>query len=345
MRLRIEKAVYGGSGLARAEGKAIFVPFTLPGEEVEARIVSDKGGFATAELESVVEPSPVRIEPPCQYFGRCGGCHYQHAAYAAQVEMKLAILRESLERAHVPDIPAITLVTAEPLGYRNRIRLHVRTSPFSLGYNLRNSREHLPVDNCPIAAPILQQAIQGLNREGMRIGIPQFATEIELFTDATESVLLLSFWTSRPASYARQFCDKMTPLLRQIVPQLEGIGVFAAEKNRITSRLVAHEGSESIEYRTSTHKYRVSLGLFFQVNRFLIDRIVELVTAGETGSVAWDLYAGVGLFLPTFGRIFPGNHRRRVVCARRAGSARESFREAAACCRCRHDGFFAPDDR
>src|ERR1700749_1109914 len=132
MKLRIEKAIYGGSGLARAEGKAVFVPFTLPGEEGEAEIVSDKGGFATAEVKAILEPSPARTQPPCPYFGRCGGCHYQHAEYAFQVEMKGAILRESLERAHIREMPAIEPVSAEPLGYRNRIRLHIQKNPFAL---------------------------------------------------------------------------------------------------------------------------------------------------------------------------------------------------------------------
>ncbi|MGC1158826.1 MAG: TRAM domain-containing protein, partial [Acidobacteriaceae bacterium] len=83
MKLLIEKAVYGGSGLSHDDGKAVFVPFTLPGETVEAEIVADKGGFSTAELQSVLEPSPARTQPPCPYFGQCGGCHYQHAIYEA----------------------------------------------------------------------------------------------------------------------------------------------------------------------------------------------------------------------------------------------------------------------
>jgi 23S rRNA (uracil1939-C5)-methyltransferase len=296
VKLRIEKPVYGGSGLARASGKAVFVPFTLPGEEVEAEMVSDKGGFATAELLSILQSSSARTEPPCSYYGSCGGCHYQHAAYAAQIEMKLAILRESLKRAHVPDVPAITPVTAEPFGYRNRIRLHVQANPFSLGYKLRSSSRHLAVDTCPIAAPILQSAIQILSRHGLRLGIPQVATEIELFTNSAESRILLSFWTRRAAPAARQFCDTVAPLLQQNLPELRGIGVFAADNDRPTSRLLARQGFESIHYRAAAHQYRVSLGSFFQINRFLIDRLVEIVTAGESGELAWDLYAGVGLF-------------------------------------------------
>ena len=295
MKLRIEKPIYGGSGLARADGKAIFVPFTLPGEEVEAEIVSDKGGFSTAELQSVLEPSPARTAPPCPYFGKCGGCHYQHAIYATQIEVKLAILRESLERARITDIPTITPVTAEPLAYRNRIRLHIQKNPFSLCYKFRKSHTNLPVNTCPIASPILQRTIEILNREGQSLDLAESVTEIELFTNPEESDLLVSLWTDRPVSVAKQFLDKMSPLLRQIFPKIQAIGIFATERNRATSKLLAHTGPEFLTYTSNRH-YRVGLGSFFQVNRFLIDPLVDLVTAGEQGSLAWDLYAGVGLF-------------------------------------------------
>ena len=296
MKLRIEKAVYGGSGLARADGKAVFVPFALPGETIDAAITEDKGGFARAQLQSVVEPSAARVQPPCPYFARCGGCHYQHAGYPVQIKMKLAILRESLERAHIRDLPDIRSINAEPFGYRNRIRLHIQKNPFSLSYKLWNSHDNLPVDSCPIAAPILQRAIQALNREQAGPGLAAFVTEIELFTDSTESTCLISLWTDRPVSAAKQAFEKMSPTLLQIVPAVQGVGLFVAEKGRAAGRLVALAGSDSLLYAAGHSGYRVSLSSFFQVNRFLIDPLVRLVTQDESGDVAWDLYAGVGLF-------------------------------------------------
>lgn len=106
MKLCIEKAIYGGSGLARADGKAVFVPFTLPGEVVEAHVTEDRTSYASADLDRVLEASSARVSAPCPYFGECGGCHYQHATYAQQLEMKVQILRETLERAHLKEIPA-----------------------------------------------------------------------------------------------------------------------------------------------------------------------------------------------------------------------------------------------
>jgi 23S rRNA (uracil1939-C5)-methyltransferase len=322
VKLRIEKPVYGGSGLARADGKAVFVPFTLPGEEVEAIITQDKGGFAKADLQSVIEPSPARVQPPCPYFGRCGGCHYQHAAYSAQVEMKLAILRESLDRAHLRDLPEIHAITAEPFGYRNRIRLHAQKNPFSLGYKFRNSHDILSVDSCPIAAPMLQRALQTLNKEGAGLQLATFVTEVELFTDPAQSVLLVSLWTDRPVAAVKQLFEETSLSLRQLLPEVQGVGLFEAEKGRAPGRLLAHAGSESLFYAGADFKYRVSLGTFFQVNRFLVDPLVRLVTDGETGAIAWDLYAGVGLFSVSLGQSFSS-----VVAVESSPSAVSDLRE------------------
>src|SRR5512134_481978 len=104
MQLTIEKLIYGGDGLARlpadehGPGKAVFLPFVLDGEKVEADLTEQKPGFARARVASIVETSAHRIAPACPYFGRCGGCHYQHASYEHQLEVKTAILRETLRR-------------------------------------------------------------------------------------------------------------------------------------------------------------------------------------------------------------------------------------------------------
>jgi len=304
VKLRIEKPIYGGSGLARADGKAIFVPFTLPGEEVEARIIQDKGGFANAELQAILEPSSARTQPSCPYFGQCGGCHYQHATYAAQVEMKRAILRETLERARLREITEIEAVAAAPFGYRNRVRLHIQSNPFTLCYRFRKSHENLPITTCPIAAPVLQRAIEIFNMEGQRLRLAEFVTELELFTNADGSALLLSLWTGVSASSAQQVLEKLSPQLRQILPELRGIAAFSTEKARNSSPILAQSVADALLYMSGSHKYRVSLGSFFQINRFLIDPLVQLVTAEEQGSVAWDLFAGVGLFSVPLARAF-----------------------------------------
>ena len=296
MKLHVEKPLYGGAGLARHEGQAIFVPFTLPGETVEAHLVENKGSYSTAEVDAVLEPSPARTDPPCPYFGPCGGCHYQHATYAAQVEMKIAILRETLERARIRNIPAIAVLTGEPLGYRNRIRLHVQREPFALCYKLRRSHANLPVATCPIAAPSLQNAIAILTREAAALGFADWATEVELFTNSDDSALLAALWTKHPDREAPRLLKELRPRLQQHLPTLVGAGVFSVEQRRQPSRLLAHTGESFLRYQLGGRSYRVSIGSFFQVNRSLLDPLVDSVTANESGAAAWDLYSGVGLF-------------------------------------------------
>ncbi len=296
MKLHIERMIYGGAGLARAEGKAVFVPFALPGETVEARVSEEKRGYATAEIETVIEASAERVPAPCRYFGACGGCQYQHANYAAQVEMKRAILRETLERARIREIPEIAVVMSEPFGYRNRVRLHVERHPFALCYKRRNSNVNLPVKECPIAAPLLERAITALNGAGEQLALGEWARSIELFTNEDESSLLVALWTERDSSEANRALTAIWPKLRDLLPEVAGAGAFSVERRPRASRLLARAGEESLRYRVDKHGYRVSLGSFFQASRFALESLVRLAVVGDGGGRAWDLYAGVGLF-------------------------------------------------
>ena len=121
--VQIEKPIYGGAFLARLEGKATFVPLTLPCEQARIRIMEDKRSYATAEPEEIVSPSKDRVQPRCPHFGFCGGCSYQHSSYEAQLDLKTQILLETFQRAGVPHPEQIGVLAGEPWGYRNRIRL------------------------------------------------------------------------------------------------------------------------------------------------------------------------------------------------------------------------------
>lgn len=127
--LQIEKLVYGGSGLARVEGRVILTPLVLPGEVVTAEPV-DK---LHARLLSIEQPAAERVAPPCPYFGTCGGCHYQHAPYAYQLQQKVTILREVLQRVGKWDAPTnIEVISGHEWNYRNRVQLHIENG--RIGY-------------------------------------------------------------------------------------------------------------------------------------------------------------------------------------------------------------------
>ena len=319
MRLRIEKAVYGGAGLARDGGKAVFVPFTLPGEVVEAHITDDRGSYANAELDAVLEASADRAEPACAYFGECGGCHYQHAGCTTQVEMKAQILRESLERARIGEIPPIDVVNGETRGYRNRIRLHVDRTTSTLCYKKRGSHANLTVRECPIAAPVLEEALTEFQDHVKEWRLGACFDEVEFFTDAEQATVLLTLWSWRSRAEAHEDLERLWPQMVEVLPKLIGAAVLSSARGKAQGAMVAQAGEQALTYRAATKGYRVSLGSFFQVNRFLIDALVELVVADRSGQLAWDLYAGVGLFA----RALASRFERVMAVEAAAGSVRD----------------------
>ncbi|WP_158911807.1 23S rRNA (uracil(1939)-C(5))-methyltransferase RlmD [Granulicella sp. L56] len=306
MMLRIEKAVYGGAGLAhQAEGegtgRAVFVPFTLPGELVEASATESKAGIINAELVQVIEASSDRVKPKCAHFGECGGCHYQHANYKAQLEIKMEILRETLERAGLVKLPEVEVHAGEPWHYRNRIRLRVAKvdGVLRVGYLRRGSNDFLPIEMCPIAAPILWRAAEALLELAETSDAARWMekiTEVEFFTTQDESALQMTVFTQHRVAGFDAFCER----LQELLPELVGAGasMLHAEGSRRAERprVIASWGAEGLSYAVAGEKYWVSRGGFFQVNRFLVDDLVRMVTSGRQGALAWDLYAGVGLF-------------------------------------------------
>ena len=207
MHLTIEKLIYGGDGLARlpaderGRGKTVFAPFVLEGEQVEAALVEEKPGFARARVTEIQQASARRIEPNCPYFQRCGGCHYQHAKYEHQLEIKAGILKENLRRIAKLELDTeLKIHPSPPWNYRNRSRLQIRTEPdFAVGYFKFNSHELLPVEQCPISSPLINRAIVALwhwGRATLGRDAPSIAArmpalqgfeEIEFFANAEDT--------------------------------------------------------------------------------------------------------------------------------------------------------------
>jgi 23S rRNA (uracil1939-C5)-methyltransferase len=327
MKLSIEKIVYGGDGLARTDDdRTVFVPFTLPGEVVEVTAVRSGKGAAEANVERLLHSSPDRVSPRCIHFGSCGGCQLQHANYEAQLEIKREVLLESLQRAGLPYSPPITTHATEAWEYRNRIRVRIAKDgkEFRAGYLRRASNEFLPISMCPIAAPLLWTALEAVLASAEH-EVLEKTQELELFTDAEQSKLQLRFFVSRKVSSDMflRLCTK----LQQRVPEMAGAGTMVMEhagKNRQATRFRTDLswGTDGLRYLVGEESYWVSRGGFFQVNRLLLDRFVQLVTEGRQGALAWDLYAGVGLF----SRVLAKNFTEVVAVEADAGDLIASFR-------------------
>jgi 23S rRNA (uracil1939-C5)-methyltransferase len=314
----IEKAIYGGAFLTRIEGKATFVPFALPGEQARVRIVEDKRGYAMAEAEQIVTIAPERVAPRCSHFSVCGGCHYQHATYKTQLDFKQAILRETMQRGGVQPPDEIAALSANPWAYRNRIRLafDAHGNP---GYRGLRSHSIIPIRECPIAAPLLIEAAR-VFAEVVRQSAPALRpTELSLFCDADETALLASVFTASPRNV--RFED-LAKAVHDRIPALQGAELIAEGSASERPSTVSQWGATSVTYRAAGFDYRVDHGAFFQVNRWLVDALVDQVTANQSGSLAWDLFAGVGLFARRLTSAFA-----RVVAVESAPSAVKSLQE------------------
>jgi 23S rRNA (uracil1939-C5)-methyltransferase len=324
--LQIEKLIYGGDGLARlpadahGRGKTAFVQFVIPGEQVEASPVATRPGFVRARLDRVLTASPERTEPACPYFVRCGGCHYQHINYEAQLRYKAEILRETLRRtAKLELAQEIQLHASEPWNYRNRTRMSVRHAPaFALGYFRHESHDVLPVEGCPISSPLINQAIAAvwkLGRDGL---VPQFLHGLQFFANHDDTKLLVEAYVRPTCPDTKLIGADLQPFaaaFHNALPQLVGVIVFPTsavddETRQRTPLTAIHAeasqaiGDGSLLYHAVRHDYRVSGGSFFQTNRFLTETLVQLVIAGSKGRGALDLYAGVGLFTAQLARNF-----------------------------------------
>jgi 23S rRNA (uracil1939-C5)-methyltransferase len=276
MEVGIEKLVFGGDGLARHEGRVVLAPYVLPGERVLVETTGRHKNVLRARPRSVIESSPERTPARCQHFMKCGGCQYQHASYAYQVAQKVQVLREVLQRVgKIGWTGEIGAVSGPEWAYRNRIQLHFDSG--RMGFHAPGSHRLQEIAECPVASPKLQEVIAALRPLPGDRRWPWFLRSVEFFTNETD--LQVNVLDSGDRRLARSFFDWLA--------------------SRIPGA-----GASYLAYATAAGTFRVSHKAFFQVNRFLIDDLVRVAVEGVSGELAWDLYAGVGLFSAALARQF-----------------------------------------
>jgi 23S rRNA (uracil1939-C5)-methyltransferase len=256
----IEKLVYGGDGLAHVGSQAVFTPLAAPGDFARIRIVECERNYARGVIEALLDPSPLRRTPPCQYFGACGGCQLQHLDYPAQLEAKVSFVRESLRRIGAIEWDEeIRMRSSEEFGYRSRAEIKVardENGRARIGYFRSGSREVCEVESCPILAPAANRELQRLHAESSLV--PNDATRVYL-TAGDDEV---------------------------IVTPANGEDGRAAE---FDSMGTAHQRIAGINYGFGVRS-------FFQGNRLLVEDLIKEAVGEVSGGFAVDLYAGVGLF-------------------------------------------------
>ena len=277
--INIEKCVYGGDGLGHlADGRAVFVPFTLPGERIKIEFGDEKGKFVHAGLLEVLEPSPKRVEPPCPHFGVCGGCHYQMLAYEDQVQLKAAILREQLERLgglHFDQAPEFT-ASPHPFSYRNQVQFHPLADG-RLGYMSAEGNQLIPIQTCLLP-------LQGIREAWPLIDIAedQDLTRVNFREDSRGEILALL-----------EGMDPEPPDLETELP------ISLAYKAKDSPRLFMLAGEDSLYFSLQGKNFLVSPESFFQVNQevaeAMLTHVLSMLQSTSIPEVL-ELYSGVGFF-------------------------------------------------
>jgi 23S rRNA (uracil1939-C5)-methyltransferase len=304
---QVTSMAYGGEGIGRWNGKAVFVPYAIPGESVTAEIIEDRGRYARARLVQVTAPSTDRVDPPCPHFGpeRCGGCAWQHVGYQAQLDYKTSIVRDQLVRlGHVTDPllrPALGM--DNPWGYRNHLQLAV-TAGGRLGFQTVGSHRTIVVDQCPIAHPLVASMVSD-SEGGDSWRLPPG---------------LAGDWVRRAAPRAGINTDQRLLVLEsgRQPPVVRGAWPFAVAVET-GARVIPLAGRPHIEERLGGLVFRYSPRSFFQVNTAQAERLVELVARyvnPQGDETLLDCFCGVGVFgLLLAGRV------RRVIGVEESASA------------------------
>jgi 23S rRNA (uracil1939-C5)-methyltransferase len=297
----VGKPLYGGAFATNGCGE---LPFVLSGEQVETG----------AALPCVVSPSPERVAPQCPHFTVCGGCQYQMASYREQLAIKRSVLTSLLAPLKL-DLPEIVEHTDEEYGYRNRIRLRVERvdGVLQFGYNERGSTRFLAITRCPIAAPVLWECAQSLLRAAQSNEDVSYwlnsASDVELFANETLERVQVTLFVA-PRTKAKQgSIESALAAVQTEAAFIMGVGALAIDpKTGPTGRVIAEAGASGLTYRVLNENYWIARGGFFQVNRFLLPELVKLVSSRDgkprSGKLAWDLFAGVGLFSRVLARSF-----------------------------------------
>lgn len=269
---KIEQIVNGGWGLLRSDEGVVFVNYVIPGEEVSYRIKEQARGVLWGEVIEVLEPSSHRVKPPCPYFGKCGGCVFQHIDYNHQLTIKEEILGDDLRRIGGVDCRIKSLRQSPP--YHNRIRARMKGyEDGRLGFIRKGTNDVLPIDRCLLFPDAINQFLEKWNS----LDEPPFFYQLDIFFNPQSKNLYV--YLSHPPKEPVKKILKSFP------------GVIFSWKGK------EDNGVSPLTIRDST--YYVSPDAFFQVNPYQWENMLAAVESYlEDSPRMIDLYCGVGFFIP-----------------------------------------------
>jgi len=296
VQVQIESVAFRGYGVARIKGKVVFIPYTLTGDQAWVELIEEKKNYSMGRLIQIIEPSVFRVDPPCPFFGRCGGCQWQHIDSSIQGELKKEIFAGILRQiGRLKEIPSIQ-VFPSPQSFGYRIRTQLKGKGKALGYFEERSHQIVGVQECQIVHPLINQMISFIRKMFLPFSRME---EIEINVSPDEGKGVLIFHSlSLERKTEKVFGDLLQnhALFKGIViVKKEGLNLFGDPTLNFTISL-----SQTREKRNL--KFRISSGSFSQINleqnQTLIQTVLQFSEVNKEDRVL-DLYAGVGnLTLP-----------------------------------------------
>ena len=280
--VRFEKMVYGGDCMGRLpDGRAVFVPFVLPGECAEIELTESKERFARGRLVTLLQGSPERVQPACPYFSRCGGCSYQHIAYTQQLKLKKDLVIDQLQRiGKLSNLPPMEIVPSpNPFAYRNQVQFHPAVQPdgtLSLGFKQEASDQVLPIENCLLASPEMNDLLRQLQLE------PDSGIDRVVLREDSSGELMLVLEGTDP-----------------LPPDLTFELALSAAYTNPDGEVFSLSGNNALLYQIEGEDFVVSPPAFFQINLAVAAEMVRHLRSFLTAKSklrALELYCGVGLF-------------------------------------------------
>jgi 23S rRNA (uracil1939-C5)-methyltransferase len=296
VQVQIESMAFKGYGVARIGGKVAFIPYSVTGDRALVEIAKEKKNYLTGRLAKLIEPSPWRVDPPCPYFGLCGGCQWQHIDYSIHGELKKQILTDVLARlGRLKEIPPV-LVTSSPDPYGYRVRVQLKVKGTTIGYYQERSNQLVDIDHCPISHPLVNRIILLLRKE-----MPSFPPlkGIDINVSPEEGIGVLAI---HPISFRQGFKDSLKVFLRNH-PMIRGFSITRKGGSQFMGDPFLNISIPLNRPRWEKKiRFRASAASFFQVNlkqnQTLIETVLNFSDVKKNATVL-DLYAGVGnLTLP-----------------------------------------------
>ena len=279
--VKLDKLTYGGEAMGRLpDGRAVFVPFGLPGEDVRVRLVYEKNSFARGELLEVLTESAERISPKCKHFGKCGGCHYQNMAYEKQLQAKTEILRDQLQRIGKIENPPVKSMIPSPLewNYRNHVQFHLTADGNNAFVNAKGNST-LPIEECHLP----------------ETSIDSFWRDLQF--ESNKDVERVSLRAGRD--------DELLVVLESESPKTPELEIEAdvSVVHLFDEHPVVIAGQGYFTVNVLEKDFHVSAASFFQVNTKMAEKMVEHLLAKlpvNSSSILLDVYCGAGLFSKFF---------------------------------------------